>query len=129
MAENELLTAVSVPREGVNTGSAYAKLFNPASRYAIVGAAVQLTVTDGKCTAAGVGIGGLTPHAVQASHVEAALVGNELNEETITAAANAVAQDLGEDILGDIHAGADYRRQMAPVMIKRAIQKAAERAT
>jgi CO/xanthine dehydrogenase FAD-binding subunit len=39
-----------------------------------------------------------------------------------------VQNDLGDDILGDIHASADYRRQMATVFVRRAVTKAAERA-
>ena len=33
LEDNELITLISVPREGSGTSSAYAKLFNPASRY------------------------------------------------------------------------------------------------
>jgi carbon-monoxide dehydrogenase medium subunit len=60
--------------------------------------------------------------------VEAALVGNALDEAALTAAAAAVSADWGEDVLGDIHASIQYRQAMAPVYVKRALQKAAERA-
>ena len=39
--EGEIITSVSVASEAANTGSAYAKLPNPASRYAMVGAAAR----------------------------------------------------------------------------------------
>jgi len=112
-----------------SAGSAYQKLFNPASRYAMVGAAASLIVENGQCTAASVAIGGLTPKATRGSSVEQALVGQALTDENIAAAADAVSNDLGDDILGDIHASTDYRRQMAPVFVKRALNKAAGRAT
>jgi carbon-monoxide dehydrogenase medium subunit len=128
LAEGEIVTAVEVPNEGAGSGSAYAKLFNPASRYAMVGVGASVTVEGGKCTAASVGVGGLTPAARKASSVEAALVGNALDEATIAAAAEAISNDLGDEVLGDIHADADYRRAMAVVFAKRAISKAAERA-
>jgi carbon-monoxide dehydrogenase medium subunit len=117
-----------VPTEGKGTGSAYAKLFNPASRYAMVGAAASVTVQGNKCEAASVAIGGLTPKAMACPSVAAALVGNKLDADTIAAAAAAVANDLGDDVMGDMHASADYRRSMAPVFVKRALMKAAERA-
>jgi CO/xanthine dehydrogenase FAD-binding subunit len=60
--------------------------------------------------------------------VEAALVGKSLNPEIIAGAAEAVQKDLGDDILGDIHAGSDYRKSMATVFVKRALTAAAERA-
>jgi carbon-monoxide dehydrogenase medium subunit len=128
LAEGEILTAVEVPVEGKGTGSAYAKLASQASRYATVGAAATVTVKGGKCESATVAVGGLTPTAVRVSSVDTTLVGNKLDADTIAAAAEAVRDDLGDDILGDMHASADYRIAMAPVYVKRAIAAAAERA-
>ena len=42
-------------------------------------------------------------------------------------AANRGGPDLGDDILGDIYASAEYRRAVAPVWIKRALTAAAAR--
>jgi carbon-monoxide dehydrogenase medium subunit len=126
LQEGEILTAIEVPK--TSAGSAYAKLANPASGYAMVGAAAVITVQGGKCTAASVAVGGATPTARKASSVEAALVGKTLDTNTIAAAAAAAQNDLGDDILGDIHASADYRKAMVTVYVKRAITAAAERA-
>jgi carbon-monoxide dehydrogenase medium subunit len=128
LQDGEILTAIEVPKQGAGTGSAYAKLINPASGYAMVGAAAVLTVQGGQCTAASVAIGGATPYARKAPSVEAALVGKTLDANTIATAAAAVQNDLGDDILSDIHASADYRRSMATVYVKRALTAAAERA-
>ena len=128
LGEGEIITSVTVPSEGKKTGSGYAKLFNPASRYAMVGAAAQLTVENGVCSAASVAVGGLIPKATRASSVEAALLGKKLDDDTLAAAAAAVVNDLGDDVMGDMHASADYRRQMAPVFVRRALEKAASRA-
>ena len=89
-----------------------------------------MTVQNGVCTAASVAIGGLTPKATRASSVEAALVGQPLNSATLAAAAAAVTNDLDpDDILGDIHASADYRQQMASVFVRRALEAAVSRAS
>lgn len=129
MGDDEMVTAVEVPSKDNNTGTAYAKLFNPASRYAIVGAGAMLTMQGNQCTAASVSIGGLLPNAIRCPSVEAALVGQTLNEETMAAAAAAVANDIVvDDVMGDIHASAEYRQRMAPVFVKRAIAAAAARA-
>jgi xanthine dehydrogenase iron-sulfur cluster and FAD-binding subunit A len=53
--------------------------------------------------------------------VEAALTGQELTQESISAAADRVADDLGSDIIGDIYASADYRRAMAAIELKHAL--------
>lgn len=128
LEDGDLLTAVSVPAEGANTGSAYAKMFNPASRYAMVGAAAQVTVENGTYSAASVAVGGLTPTATAAPSVVEALVGQPATAETIAAAAEKVTDDLGDEVMGDIHASAEYRRHMAVVYVKRALTAATERA-
>jgi carbon-monoxide dehydrogenase medium subunit len=127
LGDGEIVTAIEVTTPGSGSGSAYAKLFNPASRYCMVGAAAVLTANGGNCTAASVAVGGLTTHATKAPSVEAALVGQALNGDTIAAAADAIQNDLGDDILGDIHASADYRQAMANIYLKRALTTAAER--
>ncbi|MFZ4660130.1 MAG: FAD binding domain-containing protein [Caldilineaceae bacterium] len=126
LGEDELVASVDVPLD--SAGSAYAKLFNPASRYAIVGACAKVSVANGVCSAASVAVGGLTAKATAAPSVGAALVGKALTAANIAAAAAQVANDLGEDVMGDIHASADYRRAMASVYVERALSKAASRA-
>ena len=118
LGEDELLLAVEVPANP--GGSAYKKLSNPASRYAMVGAAA--VVGGGSFSVA---VGGLTPRAMKCASVEAALAGGYSAAD----AAAAVLNDIGDDILGDIHASSDYRRQMAVVYVKRAILEAQARAS
>ena len=120
LGEGEMVTHVTIPS---NAGSAYSKLSNPASRYAIIGCCAQ--VSDGEVKVA---IGGLLPNARRCPSVEGALAGKELNEANIAAAADAVLNDLPEsDVIGDMHASAEYRRQVAPAMVKRALITAASR--
>lgn len=127
LGEGEIITSVDVNAEG-NRGSAYVKLFNPASRYAIVGVAAQVEVAGGVCKSASVAIGGCTNKATRVSAVEAALVGKTLNDAAINAAAAAIASDLGDEVNGDIHASAEYRKAVAPGLVAEAIRKAAGRA-
>ena len=129
LQEGEIVTAIEVPRSAKGCGSAYAKLDSPASRYAMVGAAVTVTLKNGMCTEAGVAVGGLTPSARKAASVEAALTGKSITSASIAEAARAIQNDLGDEILGDIHAGADYRKAMATVYVKRALTSAIERAS
>ena len=123
----EIITSVDVPKEGSSQGSAYEKLANPASGYSMVGVAVSVSVEGGKCSAASLAVGGLTHNATSLPSVAAALTGKALDETTIAAAAKAAAGDLGDDILGDIHASEDYRRAMVAVFVERALTKAAAR--
>ncbi len=128
LAEHDVLTAVEVPVRPAGQGAAYVKFVHPASRYAVVGVAAALTLSKGTCSAAGVAVGGLVPRPTRASSVERAVVGKSLSPDVIADAAGKISQDLGDDILDDIYASADYRRAMVAVYVKRALSAAAERA-
>jgi carbon-monoxide dehydrogenase medium subunit len=128
LADGEILTAIEVAAKKSGEGMAYMKFTHPASRYAVVGAAAVVVVNGGVCTAARVAVGGLTPRAVRASAVEKALSGARRSSDTIARAAEAVAGDVGADVLEDIFASAEYRRAMAAVYVKRALAAAFERA-
>ena len=102
----------------------YAKMAHPASFYPVVGGAVIVTVENSRCTAARIAVGGLVPKPMRARSVEAALTGKELTEANISEAVSHLADDLGDDIIGDIFASAEYRRVMAPVEVKHALYHA-----
>jgi len=109
-------------------GQAYVKFVHPASRYAVIGVAAALTASGGTCTAAAVAIGGLVPQATRAVAVEQALSGQRLSADSIARAAADVSRHLGDDVLGDLYASANYRKAVAPVWVKRALTAAADRA-
>ena len=126
--EDDIITHITFGDEGPGTGSAYAKLFNPASRYAMVGVGASVTIADGKVVGVRVAIGGLTPKPMLCEGVMDALMGTSGSAADIAAAAARVAETLGDDVMGDIHASAEYRRQMAPVFVRRALTSAISRA-
>ncbi len=129
LADDELLTHVSWLSWGAGSGSAYTQMFNPASRYAMVGAGAQILSDGQTAMRVRVAVGGLTVKATRAPSVEAALTGRRLDADSIAAAAQAVLQDLPDDdeLVGDMHASATYRKAMTPVYVKRALLNAAER--
>jgi carbon-monoxide dehydrogenase medium subunit len=128
LADNEVLTAITVPVAARGQGSAYVKFSHPASRYAVIGVAASITVANNQCSAARIALGGLVPHARRAAAVEKALGGKALDAAAIAAAAGQVGSDLGGEVSGDIFASASYRKAVAPVYVKRAIAAAAARA-
>jgi carbon-monoxide dehydrogenase medium subunit len=107
--------------------AAYAKLYQRASHYAIVGVAAALDVSDGRIRSARIGLTGAGPHAVRLTAVEQALAGAALSKETIETAARTAGTDL-KTVNGDIHASAEYRRAMIPVFTRRALERAVARA-
>jgi len=105
---------------------AYVKMHHPASGFAVVGVAANLSLNaNGNCERASIGITGVSAKAYRASAVESALNGAALNDETIVNAAAHAAD--GVDLNGDLFASADYRRHLAEVYTKRAIEAALQR--
>jgi len=124
----EVITQIIFPLPAAHTGSSYMKLENKASHYAVVGCAAVITLgNDGTCTAASIAITGASTVVTRASAVEQVLVGKQLDEPTVAGAATHATDGL--DLVGDIHGSSSYRAQMAVVMTRRAILKAAERAS
>jgi carbon-monoxide dehydrogenase medium subunit len=127
LAENEILTAVEVPRLGANQHAEYAKMAHPASFYAVVGGAVVVTMDGNRCTAASVAVGGLTPRPVKAPSVEQSLSGTTLTADSIGDATARLSDDLaaaGVDIIGDVYASAEFRSGVVPVEVKHALMHA-----
>lgn len=108
-------------------GQCYKKFRHPASGFAVVGVAVSVLFDgSGKCQSAGVGITGVSPKAYRAGAVENALKGNPADNKTLGAAA-AHASD-GVDANTDLFASGEYRRHLAEVYTRRALETAISRA-
>jgi carbon-monoxide dehydrogenase medium subunit len=123
----EVITEARVPATAKGAGTAYLKHAHPASGYAVVGVAVVLQVSGGKCHKAAIGINGVAGKAYRATAVEKALAGKALDEQTVAAAAAHAAD--GVDVQSDLYASSEFRAHLASVYTKRAVLKAASRAT
>ncbi|HKW88448.1 MAG TPA: xanthine dehydrogenase family protein subunit M [Candidatus Acidoferrales bacterium] len=124
----EILTEIRVPVRREGEGFAYRKFHQPASGFAIVGAAARVTIgSGGKIEELALGMTGVGSKAYRASAVENALRGKNAGEKLIAEASDKAAQ--GVEPLSDIFASAEYRREMASVFARRAIAAAIERAS
>lgn len=122
LAPGEILREIRIAVPQGKFGQAYAKLPHPASGFAVVGVAVNLTRTGDTCQTIAVGITGVAAKAYRAHGVEQALSGHALDEQTIAAAADMAAD--GIELNADLFASADYRRHLAQVYTRRAITAA-----
>jgi aerobic carbon-monoxide dehydrogenase medium subunit len=148
---DEVITEIRFPKLPAHSGSAYTKLANRASHYAVVGCAAVITFDGGTCSAASVVITGASVKPTRATAVEEALLGkrgqggsehgiagllhrvegdlareNKLDEDAIADAASHAAEGL--ELVSDIHGSKEYRAEMAAVLTRRAITAAIERA-
>ena len=148
LADGEILTEIRIPSPGAQSGGAYLKLERKVGDYAVAGAAVQLTLDDGKVTQAGIGLTNLGFAPIRASAAEEVLTGSQLLEkggfmgaiakvrgifsrgmdadEVIAAAAQAAAD--ATDPVADRRGSVEYKRNMARVLTARAIRQALSRA-
>jgi len=132
LKEDELITQVSVPIPQENgSGGAYVKLGRKAGDFATAGVAVQLTLEERKdgryFTYAGVGLTALGPKSLRASKAEACLVGRRLTREAVADASSAAAKEC--DPTDDpLRGSANYKREMAAVCTRRALELATARA-
>jgi len=119
----EILREIRIAVPQGRTGQAYTKVPHPASGFAVVGVAVNLSLDNTEvCQSASVGITGAAAKAYRARGVETALNGNRIDEALAQTAAAQAAD--GIDLNGDLYASADYRRHLVQGYTRRAILKA-----
>ncbi|MDO1445685.1 xanthine dehydrogenase family protein subunit M [Rhodocytophaga aerolata] len=116
LAENEIITAIRIPIPANGSRMVYLKFENPASRFAVVGCAV-LRSSDKKTTIAFTGV---ADYAFRDTAAEQVVSGKILDTNTIADAMNAAV--YGVNVLSDNFASEDYRRHLAKVYLKRALQ-------
>ncbi|HSF30216.1 MAG TPA: xanthine dehydrogenase family protein subunit M [Candidatus Tectomicrobia bacterium] len=128
LGPNELLAEIQVSVPPTRTGTAYMKVFQKASGFAIVGVAARVTLgADGRtCQTARLGITGVAAKSFRARGVEQGLEGKTIDEAAITVAAEHTSD--GVDALSDLHASGEYRLALARVYTKRTLLRALARA-
>jgi len=125
----ELVTAVTVPLLPAASGATFLKFLpRTADDYATVAVASIVTLEpDGeRCREARIALGSVGVTPLRAMEAEALLAGERLSESLLRAAGEAVKGQV--DPLSDHRGSAAYKREMAGVMIGRALAQAWEAA-
>ena len=126
IAPDELLLRVEVPATGARAGSAYERLqVRGALDCAIVGIAAAVSLADDGETiaAARIALGAVAPTPLLVADAGAALAGARADDTEAFAEAARLAQAAASPI-DDVRAGAAYRREMIPVLVRRALESA-----
>ena len=127
LGPEEMLVEIALPALPSRSGTCFVEVARRRGDYALLGVAAVVTLgSDGTCTAAGLALcnAGATP--VRVTKAAAALVGRRAGEREIGDAAAAVAGEI--DPPENVHATAAFRRHLAEVLTRRALQSAAKRA-
>ena len=93
---------------------------------AVVGVGVNLTIANGTCTAARVGLGAVAPTVLRVKDAEKALIGSKLDDAALDAAAAACSAACNP--IDDKRGTIAYRTKVAGVLLKRTAGIAADRA-
>jgi len=122
---DELITEVMVPKLPPNSGAAYIKFLpRTADDYATVSAAALLSLDKSNKTIADVRIAlgsvGVTP--IRATAAEAVLRGQPLKAEAFAEAGEKAKEAV--DPISDFRGSAGYKKDMAAVFVRRALEKA-----
>ncbi|HLH22364.1 MAG TPA: xanthine dehydrogenase family protein subunit M [Chloroflexota bacterium] len=125
----EVLTEIVVPEQPRDAGWSWVKFLpRTADDYATVSVACLLSLENGsnRCREARIALGSAATTPVRADAAENALRGQELTPERLREAAQLVAGQV--DPISDFRGSSDYKRDMAVVWTRRALEQALQRA-
>jgi carbon-monoxide dehydrogenase medium subunit len=123
----EILVEVEVPSTAGVTGGAYLKVPNPASGFALAGAAAVVRLDGrGQCEHVRVGVTGVAAVPYRARDVEEALAGRQPDAARLAEVAARAADGVTPN--EDLHASGAYRLHLARVLVRRALAAAVARA-
>ena len=123
IAADELLVEIDFNLPPPNSGWCCAEIARRQGDFAIVAVAVLLACgIDRRVSFARIALGGVGPAPLRAAAAEETLSGKRPDAELFRRAADAAAQAVEPP--ADIHASSAYRRQLAAVLVRRALATA-----
>ncbi|HUK41260.1 MAG TPA: xanthine dehydrogenase family protein subunit M [Candidatus Acidoferrales bacterium] len=123
--QDEIITELFVPKLPANSGAAYLKFLpRTADDYATVSAAAVLTLDKNKKTIADarIALGSVGTTPIRATAAEAVLRGQPLKAEAFAEAGEKAKEMV--DPVSDFRGSAGYKKEMAAVFVRRALEKA-----
>jgi CO/xanthine dehydrogenase FAD-binding subunit len=126
IAPDELLIEIDFKLPLTDSGWCFTEIARRHGDFAIVAVAVLLNCgSDRSINFARIALGGVGPAPLRVEAAEEILLGERPDAELFRRASDNAAQAL--DPPADIHASSDYRRQLAGVLVRRALATAASR--
>ena len=123
----EILVSFTLPPRPKGSRDAYLRMIPRTEMdIAVVGVGVSLTIKDGVCTAARVGLGAVAPTVLLVEAAARALIGSKLDDAALKAAAAACSAACRP--IDDKRGTIVYRTKVAGVLLKRTALIAAKRA-
>jgi carbon-monoxide dehydrogenase medium subunit len=126
VGEGEIALGVHFPAADDRTAGAYQKVERKVGDFATAAAAVQVSLTaSGTISGAGVALSAAGPCAVRVDEAEKILNGQRPSAELLRAAGDAASRK--SDPQGDLRGSVDYKKNLAGVLVVRALRQALSR--
>jgi carbon-monoxide dehydrogenase medium subunit len=122
LAPGEVLTEIRLPAMD-GWGHGYQKFNRRSEDWAMVAVCVSIKQNGDVCEDVRVGLTHMGPVPIRADAVEQALRGQSLSRESVVAASEHA--DEGTDPPSDLNASSGYKRHLARVLCRRALEQAA----
>jgi CO/xanthine dehydrogenase FAD-binding subunit len=123
LGPDELLVELRVPAPPAGARPAFQEVSRRHGDFALAGCAGLVALDEqGVCTEARIALFAVGPGPSRAREAEAMLRGERPTEALLRAVGERAAQDLEPD--SDLHASAEYRKEVAAVMVRRALAEA-----
>ncbi len=125
MEDVEILREIRVPdirQQGMRTGTAFLKSGRVAQDLSIVSAAALVSMEGKVCRKCRLAAGSVAPVPLRLRRTESLLEGERISPDLLARIAEMAAQEVSP--ITDIRSTEDYRRTVAGVLIRRAIEEA-----
>src|SRR6516165_5988537 len=126
LADDELLTEIRVPIPPKGHGWSFQEVSQRKGDFALVAGAAMLTLENGACRNVRLGFRNVGETTFRLKAVEAQIEGQAAGRQLFSSAASAAMNAVEPP--SDLHADADYRRDLVMALTERVFNKAVERA-
>ena len=126
LEDDELLTEIRVPIPANGHGWSFQEVSQRKGDFALAATAAMLTLENGTCRNVRLGFRNVGERVSRLKAVEAQIEGQTPTERLFSAAASAAMKAVEPP--SDLHADADYRRDLVKALTERVLNKAVERA-
>lgn len=125
---DEIVTEIQLPPPAPHTGVIYMKFSTIEAGIKIVSTSVSVTIDPGTmtCKDARIVMSAVAPVPFNAKKARELLMGKKINDLLIEEAAQLASEETNPT--SDVHATAEYRREIAKVLVRRATKQAFEKA-
>ena len=119
---DELAIEIKLPPAASGSANAFARMTRTTLDLSKVNVAVRLDMSGDTCKQARVAIGAVAPTTIRLKKVEALLNGNKITDAVLQKVVETVPGEIKP--IDDVRSTAEYRRDVAGVMVKRIIAEA-----